>query len=229
MDFRIIPLAIGAYLLGAVPTGYLATKWYRGTDIRKVGTGKVGAANVLNAGTWWLALIVAAFDIGKGAFVVLVAKMMHLEPVYQIIAGLFAIVGHDWSIYLRFNSGGRGVFVSLGVITMISWKMGLIALIGPYLLFAPFKQVALGVFLVFATFPFLAYFFTGPLGVQDKVAITCGFAALGITGFIARTAVHRTELSKGRSLDKVIIYRLLFDRDIADRKLWNSQAIKNRG
>jgi len=46
MDIRIIPLAIGAYLLGAIPTGYLVTKWYRGTDIRKVGTGKVGAANV---------------------------------------------------------------------------------------------------------------------------------------------------------------------------------------
>jgi glycerol-3-phosphate acyltransferase PlsY len=229
MDIRFIPLAIGAYLLGAVPTGYLATKWYRGTDIRKVGTGKVGAANVLNAGTWWLALIVAAFDIGKGALVVLIAKSINLEPIYQVTAGLFAIVGHDWSIYLKFNSGGRGVFVSLGVITMISWKMGLIALIGPYLLFAPFKQVALGVFFVFVSFPFLAYFFTGPMGVEDKIAITSGFAALGAIGLLARIVVHRTELSKDIPLGKVVFHRLLFDRDIADRKLWNTRAIKNRG
>jgi glycerol-3-phosphate acyltransferase PlsY len=224
-----ILLAIGAYLLGSVPTGYLATKWYRGTDIRKVGTGKVGAANVLNAGPIWLATLVAIFDIGKGALVVLLAKLMHLEPVYQIIVGLFAIVGHDWSIYLKFNSGGRGVFVSLGVISILSWKMGLIAFVGPYLLFAPFKQVALGVFLVFVSFPFLAYFFTGPLGVEDKVAITWGFAVLAGIGLLARTIARRTELSKNMPLGKVIFYRTLFDRDIADRKLWNSRAIKSQG
>ena len=65
-----ILLAIGAYLLGSVPAAYLAIKWSRGTDIRKVGTGKVGAANVLNAGPKWLAIPVAIFDIGKGALVV---------------------------------------------------------------------------------------------------------------------------------------------------------------
>jgi hypothetical protein len=107
--------------------------------------------------------------------------------------------------------------------------MGLIAFIGPYLLFAPFKQLALGVFAVFVTFPFLAYFFTGPLGVEDKVAITCGFAALGGLGLLVRIIGRRTELSKNVPLSKVIFYRLLFDRDIADRKLWNSRAITNQG
>ena len=229
MDIKFVLLAIGAYLLGSVPAGYLAVKWSRGTDIRKVGTGKMGAANVLNAGPKWLSIPVAVFDIGKGVLVVLIAKLMHLEPVYQVIVGLFAVVGHDWSIYLKFKSGGRGVFVTLGVITMISWKMGLIAFIGPYLLFAPFKQLALGVFAVFVTFPFLAYFFTGPLGVEDKVAITCGFAALGGLGLLVRIIGRRTELSKNVPLSKVIFYRLLFDRDIADRKLWNSSAITNQG
>lgn len=224
-----ILLAIGAYLLGSVPTGYLATKWYGGKDIRKVGTGKVGTANVLNAGPIWLAILVALFDIGKGALVVFIAKQIGLDPVYQVTVGLFAIVGHDWSLYLKFKSGGRGVFVSLGVISMLSWKMGLIALIGPYLLFAPFKQVALGVFLVFVSFPFLAYFLTGPLGVQDKIAITCGFAVLGAIGLFARIFVHRNELSKNIPIGKVIFYRLLFDRDIADRRLWNNRASMSRG
>ena len=230
MVLKFILLAIGAYLLGSVPAGYLAIKWSRGTDIRKVGTGKMGASNVLNAGgPKWLAIPVALFDIGKGVLVVFIAKMIHLEPIYQALVGVCAVLGHDWSIYLKFKSGGRGVFVTLGVITMLSWKLGLIALVAPYLLFAPFKQLALGVFAVFVTFPFLAYFFTGPLGVEDNVAITCGFAALGGLGLLVRIIGRRTELSKNVPLSKVIFYRLLFDRDIADRKLWNSRAITNQG
>jgi len=229
MVLKFILLAIGAYLLGSVPAGYLAIKWSRGTDIRKVGTGKMGASNVLNAGSKWLAIPVAAFDIGKGVLVVFIAKLMHLEPIYQALVGVCAVLGHDWSIYLKFKSGGRGVFVTLGVITMISPLMGLIALVGPYLLFAPFKQVALGVFAVYVSFPFLAYFFAGPLGVGDQLAITYGFAALGGLGLLVRIIGRRTELSKNVPMPKVIFYRLLFDRDIADRKLWNSRAITNQG
>ena len=70
MLVQFILLIIGAYLLGSVPAAYLAIKWARGVDIRKVGTGKVGAANVLNAGPKWLVVPVALFDIGKGALVV---------------------------------------------------------------------------------------------------------------------------------------------------------------
>ena len=229
MDIKFVLLAIGAYLLGSVPAGYLAVKWSSGTDIRKVGTGKMGAANVLNAGPKWLSIPVAVFDIGKGVLVVWVAKLMHLEPIYQALVGVCAVIGHDWSIYLKFKSGGRGVFVTLGVITMISWKLGLIALVGPYLLFAPFKQLAIGVFAVYVTFPFLAYFFPGPFGVGDQMAITYGFAALGGLGLLVRIIGRRTELSKNVPMHKVIFYRLLFDRDIADRKLWNSRAIANQG
>jgi glycerol-3-phosphate acyltransferase PlsY len=229
MELKFILLAIGAYLLGSVPAAYLAIKWSRGTDIRKVGTGKVGASNVLNAGPKWLTIPVAVFDIGKGVLVVLVAKLMHLEPLYQALVGVCAVLGHDWSIYLKFKSGGRGVFVTLGVITMLSWKLGLIALVGPYLLFAPFKQVALGVVAVYVTFPFLAYFFPGTFGVEQKVAIAIGLAILSTVGLFVRIIGRRTELSKNMPMHKVIFYRLLFDRDIADRKLWNSRAIADQG
>ena len=229
MELKFISLAIGAYLLGSVPAAYLAIKWSRGTDIRKVGTGKVGASNVLNAGPKWLTIPVAVFDIGKGVLVVFIAKLMHLEPLYQALVGVCAVLGHDWSIYLKFKSGGRGVFVTLGVITMLSWKLGLIALVGPYLLFAPFKQVALGVVAVYVTFPFLAYFFPGTFGVEQKVAIAIGLAILSAVGLFVRIIGRRTELSKNMPMHKVIFYRLLFDRDIADRKLWNSRAIADQG
>ena len=229
MELKFILLAIGAYLLGSVPAAYLAIKWSRGTDIRKVGTGKVGASNVLNAGPKWLTIPVAVFDIGKGVLVVFIAKLMHLEPLYQALVGVCAVLGQDLSIYLKFKSGGRGVFVTLGVITMLSWKLGLIALVGPYLLFAPFKQVALGVVAVYVTFPFLAYFFPGTFGVEQKVAIAIGLAILSTVGLFVRIIGRRTELSKNMPMHKVIFYRLLFDRDIADRKLWNSRAIADQG
>ena len=228
MVMGFVLLVIGAYLLGSVPAAYLAIKWSRGIDIRRVGTGKVGAANVLNAGPKWLAIPVAIFDIGKGALVVFIAKQIGLSALQQATVGLFAIVGHDWPLYLSFKSGGRGVFVSLGVIAMLSWKMGLIALIFPYLL-APIKQVSFGVFLVFVSLPFLSYFLTGPLGVEDRAAITLGFIVLSTIALLKRMVARRTELSKNLPLAKVVFYRLLFDRDIADRQLWNARAIKNQG
>jgi acyl phosphate:glycerol-3-phosphate acyltransferase len=219
-----IILAIGAYLLGSVPAAYLAIKWSRGVDIRKVGTGKVGAANVLNAGPKWLAIPVALFDIGKGALVVWIAKFIGLNAAQQVTVGFLAIVGHNWPIYLGFKSSGRGVFVSLGVISMLSWQIGLIMLIGPYL-FAPIKQVAFGVFLAFVSLPFLSYFPAETMGVraEDKVAITGGFVVLSVMALLKRVVAHRTELSKNLPWGGIIFYRLLFDRDIADRKLWNSR------
>lgn len=225
-----VVLVIGAYLLGSVPAAYLAIKWSRGVDIRKVGTGKVGAANVLNAGPKWLAVPVALFDIGKGALVVWLAKLIGLGAAEQVTVGLFAIVGHNWPLYLGFKSGGRGVFASLGVISMLSWKIGLIALIGPYL-FAPIKQVSFGVFLFLVSLPFLSYFLTEPLGIYDKdrVAITYGFIVLSAMALLKRIITTRTELSKNLPLGKVVINRLLFDRDIADRRLWNSRGSTGEG
>jgi glycerol-3-phosphate acyltransferase PlsY len=222
-------LAVGAYLLGSVPAAYLAIRWSRGIDIRKVGTGKVGAANVLNAGPKWLAIPVALFDIGKGALVVWVAKMVvDLSVTQQVVIGLCAIIGHNWPVYLGFKSGGRGVFVSLGVITMMSWPIGLIMLIFPYLL-APIKQVSLGVFIVLVALPFLSYFAADPLmvKVENRVAITGGFAVISAMGLLKRAVATRTELSKNMPLPKVVINRLLFDRDIGDRRLWNIRGSTN--
>ena len=83
MVWQFILLAIGAYLLGSVPAAYLAVKWTRGVDIRKVGTGKTGAANVLNAGPKWLVIPVVLFDVGKGALFIWAAKLLGLDSWFQ--------------------------------------------------------------------------------------------------------------------------------------------------
>ncbi len=229
MLVQFIVLAIGAYLLGSVPAAYLAVKWARGIDIRTVGTGKVGAANVLSAGgPKWLAIPVALFDIGKGALAVWAAQLIGLNAAQQVTVGLFAIGGHNWPIYLRFKSSGRGIFASLGVISMLSWKLGLIVLILPYL-FAPIKQVAFGVFVALISIPFFGYFLAGPLGIKEKLPISLGLAALSAMALLKRVVARRTELSKKVPLGTVFINRLLFDRDIADRRLWINKASANRG
>ena len=218
MNVQFILLIIGSYLLGSVPAAYLAVKWSRGVDIRKQGTGNVGAANVLSTGPKWLAIPVALFDIGKGALCVWVAQLLGLGAAQQVTAGIFVVIGHNWPVFLSFR-GGRGVFASLGVITMLSPLLGLYTLVMPYL-FAPFRLVALGVFFAYISVPTLAWFLSKPLSIEDALPITLGLVVIITLGLSKRLLVPRTDLSKPIPLGELIINRLLFDRDISDRKVW---------
>lgn len=221
MDFvsvQFILLIVGSYLLGSVPAAYLAVKWSRGMDIRKHGTGNVGAANVLSTGPKWLAVPVALFDIGKGAFCVWIAQLLDLNAAQQVTAGIFVVIGHNWTVFLHFR-GGRGVFASLGVITILSPLLGLYTLVMPYL-FAPFRYVALGVFFAYISVPTLAWFLSEPLGIEDALSTTLGFVVIIAIGLSKRLLVPRTALSRSIPLGELVINRLLFDRDISDRKAW---------
>lgn len=218
MDYKFVMLIIGSYLLGSVPAAYLAVRWARGVDIRKQGTGNVGAANVLSTGPKWLAVPVALFDIGKGAFCVWVAQLLDLGVIQQVTAGLCAIIGHNWPVFLSFR-GGRGVFASLGFITILSPLLGLYTLVMPYL-FAPFRLVALGVFFAYVSVPTLVWFLSEPLGISERLTVTLGFVAMSLIGFSKRLLVPRSALGKSLPLGELVVNRLLFDRDIADRKAW---------
>ena len=119
------------------------------------------------------------------------------------------------------------MFASLGVITVFSWKLGLIMLIVPYL-WAPIKQVAFGVFVALLALPFLSWFLAEPLDIEERLTITCGFIALILMGLAKRVVARRSDLSKNVPLGTVLINRLLFDRDIADRRLWISKGTTKR-
>ncbi len=215
-------LILGGYLLGSVPAGYLAVRWSRGIDIRKYGTGKVGASNVMRLTSKWLAIPVAIFDIGKGALVVWVAQLLELDAAAQVTVGVVTIIGHNWPIFLGFK-GGRGVFTSLGVITMLSPWLGLIIFVMPYIL-APIRQVALGVFFALASLPIFSWFLSQPLGIEDRLPITLGFVAMSLMGLLTRLVTPRTQLSESVPAVKLFINRLLFDRDIRDRKAWTERS-----
>jgi glycerol-3-phosphate acyltransferase PlsY len=214
----LVLLIVAAYLAGSIPFAYLAVKWARGIDIRRHGTGKVGAANVLKLTSKRLAVAVTLADVGKGALMVWLAQLAGLGAAGQAAVAVVTVIGHNWPVFLKFR-GGRGIFTSLGVITVQAPLIGLIMLVGPYL-FAPVRQLALGVFLLLFSLPFLSWFLNQPLGVEERLPITLGFIALSLVAFFRRLVVPRTELSQSISPLRLYINRLLFDRDISDRKAW---------
>ncbi len=114
---KIIMVFIISYLLGSIPTGYVITNWIKGIDVRKFGSGNVGATNVTRVMGLKYGAFVALMDILKGYISVLIAQnILQVTPNYIIFAAaLLAIIGHDWSIFLKF-SGGKGVATTAGVI-----------------------------------------------------------------------------------------------------------------
>ncbi len=102
-----------SYLLGAVPFGLLISK-LRGVDIRRHGSGNIGATNVLRNVGKKEALITLLADIGKGAIPVVVAAKFSAAPHMQAVSGFLSVVGHNFPVYLKFR-GGKGVATSLGV------------------------------------------------------------------------------------------------------------------
>jgi glycerol-3-phosphate acyltransferase PlsY len=215
-------LILGAYLLGSVPAAYLVVKWSRGIDIRREGTGTVGAANVLRLAPKWLAIPVTIFDIGKGALIVWVAQLLGMGAAEQVTVGIITVIGHNWPIFLRFH-GGRGLFTTLGVIAMLSPWLGLIMLVLAYAL-APFRQLSLGAFLALVSLPIFSWFLSQPLSIEERLPVTLGFAALFLLGMLKRLITPRTPLSKSVPVRELLLNRLLFDRDIRDREAWIHQT-----
>ena len=116
-------LAIG-YLLGAIPSGYLAGRLLKGIDLRDCGSGSTGATNVLRNVGKGPALVVFLIDVGKGALAVLLAKSVGLNDWLQVLAGLSALAGHIWPVWLDWK-GGKAVATGLGMFLGLAWPVGL--------------------------------------------------------------------------------------------------------
>ena len=222
MAIRFILVVLAAYLMGSIPTAYLIARWRRGIDIRKYGSGNVGASNVLAVVSKRWSIPVIIFDIGKGALTVWVAQLLGLSVAQQITVGIFTVIGHNWPVFLHFK-GGRGIFTTLGVITIMSPQLGLIAVAMTFSL-APIRQTALGVPLTLISLPIFSWFLSQSLDIEERLPVTLGFAILASIGLVRRILVTRTPLSKSVPPVELFFNRLLFDRDIRDRKVWISQT-----
>lgn len=115
---------VAGYLLGSIPFGLILTRAFGAGDLRSIGSGSIGATNVLRTGRKELAVATLLLDGGKGAAAVLIAEA--IQPGLGAMAGLAAFIGHCYPVWLRFN-GGKGVATALGILLVLSWPIALIA------------------------------------------------------------------------------------------------------
>jgi len=123
-DWGTIALVIGiGYLLGAIPFGLILTRMFGAGDLRSIGSGNIGATNVLRTGRKGLAAATLLFDMAKGALAVCIARMV--MPELALVGGFAAFLGHCYPVWLKFN-GGKGVATMLGISLAFNWIVGLI-------------------------------------------------------------------------------------------------------
>jgi acyl phosphate:glycerol-3-phosphate acyltransferase len=115
--------AVLAYLLGSVPFGVVITRGLGLGDLRQIGSGNIGATNVLRTGNKGAALATLVLDAAKGGIAVLIARALFAEDAAQL-AGLAAFLGHLFPVWLRFK-GGKGVATFLGIMIALAWPVGL--------------------------------------------------------------------------------------------------------
>ncbi len=128
-----------SYLLGSFPSGFLYARNLKGIDLRYVGSGSTGATNVLRNIGKWPALIVFILDVLKGFIAVKIAYFFLSDNIFQVLAGLFAITGHIWPIWLK-GKGGKAVATGLGMFIALSWKVGL-ASFGTFLIMISLTKI----------------------------------------------------------------------------------------
>jgi len=148
-------IILGAYLLGSVPFGFLLTKYFYHQDIRTIGSGNIGATNVLRMGNRKLAAATLVLDLAKGFLAVFIAKSF--GDTAMRIAFMMVVLGHIFPIWLKFK-GGKGVATYAGGLTAISWPLGLMG-IGIWILTIKVTRISSISALVAAiAIPAVAYF-----------------------------------------------------------------------
>jgi glycerol-3-phosphate acyltransferase PlsY len=132
-----IAVAVIGYLLGSIPCGVIIGKWFAKTDVREIGSGKIGMTNVMRAAGRKAAVVSLIMDIVKGVLAVVfamlifrnttdtVAVVLTLNKSAQVLAGFAAITGHSWSIFLKFK-GGRGVATFMGGLAALYWPAAVV-------------------------------------------------------------------------------------------------------
>jgi len=163
-----ILLLIISFILGSIPFGIIVAK-IKGVNLRKVGSGNIGATNVLRSLGKWPAFLTLFGDVLKGTAAVAIGKFLGVGPVYEGLIGLSAILGHNFSIFLRFR-GGKGVATGLGVFLIYAPRVALFTL-GIWIIIVMLtKYSSLGAIVSFGLLPVNLALFDS--GYRQKLLVT---------------------------------------------------------
>lgn len=177
-------IAVFAYLLGSIPVGYLLVRVFRKQDIRAVGSGNIGATNVLRSGGKGLGLATFVLDAFKGYAAVwlgavLASRLMPGVPQRDVeaLAALFAVLGHMFPVWLRFR-GGKGVATGFGVFLYAAPVGALAAILLFGIILGLTRYVSLASILGAASFPLFAWFTVSPPKTAFFIAVQIAVASL---------------------------------------------------
>ena len=201
----LIVVTIG-YLLGSIPSAYLATRLATGKDIRQLGGGNVGGLNTYREVGVWPAAAVGIVDLGKGAAAVAIAYwLLDLSLAFVLLAGLAAVIGHNWMVWLKF-SGGKGMGAAFGALAVVmplyGYWQGLLIFLGVVLIpFIISRNVALSMGTALVFLPLIIWLGTNS-GTATIMAIILGLM-IAIKFFpTARSAWAKTETKKDFVFDQ---------------------------
>ncbi len=174
---------IGGYLLGAIPFGLALARLAGLGDIRKTGSGNIGATNVLRTGRKDLAALTLLLDGGKGALAVVLTGLW--GPDTQLMAAAGAVLGHSFPVWLRLK-GGKGVATTLGVLLAIAWPVGLAVCATWVLLAILLRYSSLAALVSLAAAPVYSWWFLGDLQLVQMTAAIAVLVGLRHHGNIGR-------------------------------------------
>lgn len=171
---------VGGYLAGSIPFGLVITRLAGLGDIRSIGSGNIGATNVLRTGRKGLAAATLILDGGKGAIVVIALKLLTDDALIPLIGGLGAIIGHNFPVWLKFK-GGKGIATTFGVMLAAAPLIGVMAC-ATWMVVAFLARISsLSALVALALAPVYAFFLSYPM---ESIV----FAALGVLGWIRHAA-----------------------------------------
>jgi glycerol-3-phosphate acyltransferase PlsY len=161
-SLNLVWLLPAAYILGSIPFGVIFARLFGSADVRKSGSGNIGATNVARVAGPLAGILTLVFDTAKGAGAVrLTGRFAHESAAWMMLAGLAALVGHCFPVWLRFK-GGKGVAAALGVFLALCPAAALAALLLFVIVVAIWRYVSLGSIAAAAAMPLLMYFLWAP-------------------------------------------------------------------
>jgi glycerol-3-phosphate acyltransferase PlsY len=228
MTLTDILFVIGAYLWGAIPAVYLVARYVKGIDIRRYGSGNVGAANAMVQLGKATGFLLGVFDcVGKGTLPVVVTRLLGQGLEVQVAAGLAAVAGHNWSPYLRFT-GGRGVATAIGVLLAFAMWQELLIMVGVLVVIGRmlFKETAFWTLVALLVLPVLAFTFDRLLEIERPPEIIYMSVAIGVLLLAKRLTANWERPLKDYPLHRVLMYRILWDRDLPKQSDWTQRLPK---